>query len=84
MEEKPEIGKKEKLKEEAAVSSAEIKLKDKLGDRVAFAPGYGCGNEPPKTNYRPEWTIPRSAETSRRSFRQSRPQLKKVRNKKTR
>lgn len=38
MAEKPEIGKKEKLKEEAAVSSAEIKLKDKLGDRVAFAP----------------------------------------------
>ena len=53
MAEKPEIGKKEKLKEEAAVSSAEIKLKDKLGDRVAFAPGYGCGNEPPKIKLPP-------------------------------
>ncbi len=53
MAEKPEIGKKEKLKKEAAVSSAEIKLKDKLGDRVAFASGYGCGNEPPKIKLPP-------------------------------
>ena len=53
MAEKPEIGKKEKLKEEASVSSAKIKLKDKLSDRVAFAPGYGCGNEPPKIKLPP-------------------------------
>ena len=53
MAEKPEIGKKEKLKKEAAVSSVEIKLKDKLGDRVAFTPDHGCGNEPPKNKLPP-------------------------------
>jgi|LSQX01.1.fsa_nt_gb hypothetical protein len=48
MAEKIKIEKKGMLEKEDIVPSAEIKLKDKLGDRVAFAPGYGCGNEPPK------------------------------------
>ena len=38
MAEKPEIGKKEKLKEEAAVSSAGLKQKDRLNGTAAFDP----------------------------------------------
>jgi hypothetical protein len=39
MAEKIKIEKKGMLEKEDIVPSAEIKLKDKLGDRVAFAPG---------------------------------------------
>ena len=53
MAEKPEIGKKEKLKEEAAVSSAGLKQKDGLSGTAAFDPDHGCGNEPSKIKLPP-------------------------------
>ena len=53
MAEKPEIGKKEKLKKEAAVSSAGLKQKDRLNGTAAFDPNHGCGNEPPKIKLPP-------------------------------
>lgn len=53
MAEKIKIEKKEMLKKEKTVSSAEIKLKDRLGDNVSFDPDHGCGNEPPKIKLPP-------------------------------